>query len=773
MVTEQKLTPLGGFAAIISAIFVGVAIAYTGVLGTNHSAGFMAPGVLVMVIAAILGVVAYWTSPTQIPRLFWVYGALLIWLLIRVWTSPVWTLAKQDLGLILGSGAMIVTSMIAGRHPAARRLLWIGLLLLIAGNVVAAIYQKWLDPTFYPLEHYGSFRRNDSTMATGLSGHPNTLANLCCIGALLGLGAALYLRRALWIGSLLFTAGCLSAIYLAQSRGAMLGFVLGLMALLLLIALLFRGHYERLRKGSRAVLSLLGVTLVLGVVAFGVLASNKAAKGSVNSLESLTREDVRVPLMIMGAELAAESPLVGHGARTFETLAPLRWSPSITVYAPDPRMVHNDYIHLALEYGLPALLLLLIFLGGLLVKSIRQIRSHVLVGHTDAALELSALVAALVGFLVHSAIDFPAHVLPNLMVASLCMGLILSQPAAVRSTEASRRAALIGGAGLIGILLLFAYGASQVVTTLRASAPLMAAAVGNETGPWSPPSEGREATIALLEDSLKIQDDFRRRERLALCHFAEAEEARTQDGRLGHYRSAEAHLRAAVAENPRSLQAQTNLALVTQILGRHSEAEELWKNAAELGKYREYWSRGYQGLGQFYLVRAREAVTANNGTEAITYYQKGIESVAKAADVAELVQRQVRWAALAEDLRSELASIYGLAGRHLESYQLFQTARGQAHWGSPEMRALEAQQNIQWGEALWMQRKPEAAGQLFKQALFSLDWVRRNQAERFTTPMSELLTKAKQNLDFLKVARIEPSAAALQKVIDEGLRELR
>lgn len=240
------------------------------------------------------------------------------------------------------------------------------------------------------------------------------------------------------------------------------------MAALLLVSLPFvaaiaADHWRRAGKdNARAVILalaggcilLLGVGIVLADSEAVLLLSLPAAAASVLMALSLSRRDRRrgwavvaglVVLTIAGASVyfardglddsratsvssrvamwdnsaraAADHLPLGSGLGTFQAVYPLYENPRL-VGRTYVNHAHNDYLELALEIGLPGILLLVFFLIWWGRQAVTAWRSPLATFHMKAAAIASA------ALLLHSLVDFPLRNAALSSVFAMCLALL-------------------------------------------------------------------------------------------------------------------------------------------------------------------------------------------------------------------------------------------------------------------------------------------------------------------------------------------------------------
>ncbi|MFH2069238.1 MAG: O-antigen ligase family protein [Candidatus Omnitrophota bacterium] len=185
---------------------------------------------------------------------------------------------------------------------------------------------------------------------------------------------------------------------LADSQAADAGLVIGL----LFLALISFGKFvlPRLKSGLRV------LTLSMLIVALALTAFIGAKKGTPYVLKN-----VRYPLWKGSVDMIVQRPLTGFGPGTF--LAVFQRFRPADYYnraetAPLSDHSHNEYLELASESGLPALLFFLTFLTSVLALSIRKLKNNdVIVSPPETGVTipinwflLAGLVSGLIAILV-------------------------------------------------------------------------------------------------------------------------------------------------------------------------------------------------------------------------------------------------------------------------------------------------------------------------------------------------------------------------------------
>jgi O-antigen ligase len=280
----------------------------------------------------------------------------------------------------------------------------------------------------------------------------NHLACLMAVGAVLGIGLALYRRQPNWlrIAWIAMVGSCGALCVATVSRGGTLALGAGVLIVAgMLVGQRFAsGEGARRRRGQ-----LLTTSLPIGVVAACAIALvvYSSAGNVQRQLEELSLSEVeqsRTNFAAWRASLAlvGEAPWLGVGRGAFE--------PSFTRVYPDAGFstfshLENEYLQAIVDWGVPGALALAVVLGWLAVVALRRWRDGPLTAGALAALGVVA---------VQSNVDFGIALLgiaaPIAAVAATVTYVPLREapPPTLRAARTLRVVhvvALVGGAALI------------------------------------------------------------------------------------------------------------------------------------------------------------------------------------------------------------------------------------------------------------------------------------------------------------------------------------
>ncbi|WP_175452587.1 O-antigen ligase family protein [Thiohalomonas denitrificans] len=198
----------------------------------------------------------------------------------------------------------------------------------------------------------------------------------------------------------------LTVVFLIGSRGAFLGFIGGVLFLLWGLGI------ARWRRHWLLFSALVAIALLLANIGFeptsstGARVATLAQPGEAGASRFLIWET--------SVEMLREHPLWGIGLGTFWMMYPAFRHPDD---ASGGFFVHNDYLQIWLEAGLPGLLLILL-IGWSLFRSVSAFRQRA--GGNEV--EVYGLTAGLAAVGVHSVFTFNLYILSILILCGLYLG---------------------------------------------------------------------------------------------------------------------------------------------------------------------------------------------------------------------------------------------------------------------------------------------------------------------------------------------------------------
>ncbi len=165
------------------------------------------------------------------------------------------------------------------------------------------------------------------------------------------------------------------------------------------------------RPGVRKVLALVAIVALAAAIALGAAQGKFAAASQESSIQTRSA--------IWTTSLAAieDDRLTGSGLGTFERVE-RRFEDPDTVDSTYINHAHNDYLEIALELGLPGLILVALFLAWWARRTAAAWRP------AEGNVYGRAASIASAALLVHSLVDFPLRTAANAAVFAMCLGLL-------------------------------------------------------------------------------------------------------------------------------------------------------------------------------------------------------------------------------------------------------------------------------------------------------------------------------------------------------------
>jgi putative inorganic carbon (HCO3(-)) transporter len=196
---------------------------------------------------------------------------------------------------------------------------------------------------------------------------------------------------------------------LTQSRGALLGFAAAMVVVVI-------GQSRRWVW----LVPLLAVVVALGVFLFGVPLSFEPVIESAIASTALSRE-FRLELVSRGMYMLQDFPLTGIGLGMFPRVLPVLYPLFVAGTEGEVAHVHNVYLQVGIEHGIPGLIAFLAFIILLWVMGIQAIHPS-----RDRPWEPLAigLLAGLVAYCTHGMVDAIWHTPRSSPIIWGCWGLL-------------------------------------------------------------------------------------------------------------------------------------------------------------------------------------------------------------------------------------------------------------------------------------------------------------------------------------------------------------
>ena len=270
------------------------------------------------------------------------------------------------------------------------------------------------------------YRVSNFGFATGFFANSNHMATLLLVTIpfIAAVGATLRDRgknfRTRSAGLILVSSGLVLAILGLVLNRSLAGYGLGVPVVLASLTILFAPAPGWTRRALIAV-------FVAGIAAIALLwtsplGSQADRLGAANSVGS------RQEIAANSLDLAATFAPIGSGLGTFAKLYPLSEDPA-QVGRDYVNHAHNDYLELAVETGVPGLLLILLFLTWWAAAVWRMLRSPA----SDQFAMAGAIASAAV--LLHSVVDYPVRTAAIATVFAMSLALIFQSRRSAHSDK--------------------------------------------------------------------------------------------------------------------------------------------------------------------------------------------------------------------------------------------------------------------------------------------------------------------------------------------------
>jgi O-antigen ligase len=367
--TDARL-PLAAWLLVATVLAIrwpasGLGIAIATAVFPNVARSGVTPDVSLIAAAALgftLDFVVRRRTPEPIPRSAGVVVAGVAALIVATFLALIRTLRRFDATAATEATLQwtrfvsgLAVLLLAGRAAAlgSRRpilLGFVGVAVALAIALIDALLPDLLRTSVigWMLSDAGSSR------ATGPFGGPNRLGTVAAVAAVVGFAWFLASgRQRAWSGVLVGLGGAMLA--LSFSRGALLGFGLGMVAIVLVAR-------RRRRRRYVATLALIGVVVVPLLVAVRLLVSG-------GTLEALLTNDVgRFDAWLAGLRMIVDQPLTGHGFGSFPVIG--------TAYGAIDGLesAHNEVIDLWSQAGILAPLAWVVLIVGLIYGAVQRRR---------------------------------------------------------------------------------------------------------------------------------------------------------------------------------------------------------------------------------------------------------------------------------------------------------------------------------------------------------------------------------------------------------------
>lgn len=488
---HEPPAPAGALVALLAGVgLAGASLFFRPGVSAAPPGPVLAAGGVVAVLAAALAFRLPANRSLAVAALFWL--GLIAWGAASISGSLDRHLSQN--ALISWVGGLGVLLALGLGTPVARFWRAAAALLMLSATAVALLGLITTLPAM--VEALQSSKELPRLAATFTN--PDCLSAVLAVAALLAAGLAGSSQGPIVLPVYVCTGVLLGSIVLTGSRAGMLGVAVGYATFGLL--LLLRGD----EKGRRGAALGLGAPLLLGLllVFTQVLTPALGRWGLLVSEEGQQGIQMRLAVARLAPAVTLDRPLLGSGPGTFHLAFQEHRPPGLRAYV---NVAHNDYVQVAVETGVPGLLLFLAALG------LPMYRAAACALRGPFPPEAAAAAGAAVAMAVYALLNFALPVPADLYWWCAALGLCLSDPLSSRrprgaSVFAVAPAALMLAVAGVGAILvgsrmtsaaLLAQDAERLARTLRWEQAQVAASAALEREPLNPEHHLR---IAGLEE---------------------------------------------------------------------------------------------------------------------------------------------------------------------------------------------------------------------------------------------------------------------------------
>ena len=361
--------------------------------------------------------------------------AVVLWLGVRAFLSPVSELAAQDYLLVAMAVATWVSFQAVSTSATAQRILLVGIALLTIASFYM-MFRQTSDPLFNPV-----IRKTRGSFPTGFHWHYSHLASFLIGVGFLFAGFAFGSKAPplFRIFAALFSVLTLGAIYYTKSRGGMVGMGGGMVAFV--AAILLVGKRDK-QKWFLASIFILPFLLIAGSIAYLTLVNTVFEERGTAGITAFDNS-VRLSMLSIAFSSIFLHPFIGGGARSYSWESFRFWDvDAMGRGSHSPVHVHNELVQTVTDYGLIGAGLLCIFLvTGVVLSCVRLGTKNPDGRGTRADAWRIGGLAGFAGVFVASNFEGilrnpPGAVLLALCIAAMCFPL---QPHAVSDTMGRRK----------------------------------------------------------------------------------------------------------------------------------------------------------------------------------------------------------------------------------------------------------------------------------------------------------------------------------------------
>ncbi|PQJ28076.1 hypothetical protein BSZ32_05870 [Rubritalea profundi] len=400
---------------IIGKIVGLIALAIVVSCGLTLSWPLLALSVFCVALIGLLLVVGG-HSDVRLKRVDWLVLCVIGYFSYRMFFSPVWDLAKED--LMLMAGGVIVYYLSRLRWPSRGWAIVFSSCVVV--NLMVYILQMTGVVVWLPLGLVDEF--TSQTASFGLFQDYGALGNAMAVISVVLFSFAHCARhvgkRLRWIVGLISVLA-LVLVFFSGSRSAVISVAMAGGVMVPVLWLRTAGLDVHLRRRARLLLA--GGACCAAVLAASLSLMTFAERdGKVLQTGVATESNIRQGYWGMAVDQWQQAPVLGQGARTYSYKSNEFWEGILASHEASPEFVHNEYLQVLADYGLVGLVMLLILLGTHWFIALRSLLLEDKVSRRSW-MRLAGLLGVTV-VMVHSFTDFPLRLPFNMFLATVCLG---------------------------------------------------------------------------------------------------------------------------------------------------------------------------------------------------------------------------------------------------------------------------------------------------------------------------------------------------------------
>lgn len=636
-------------------------------------------------------------SPTLNTNYLYIFIGCLSYYMVRSFCSPVPSLGLADLFLMCG-GSVVYYAVALNSN---KEKLFAGVLIAV---ILAMIFNllMWI-PAINEIRD-GLLPFAKGTNVSGMFNHRNFYSSfmVCCV--CFTLCSALWGGYTTWLKTILYVVSILSSLSIlnALARGGLLALVV--VWFVVFILLIYSA--ERVKKGRHALLLLLViVTAISAKIGFSYIV-DKRVEATGYTAFNLTNAKGRSAYFAIAVDQIGDAPFIGSGSRSIEYKSYSNWHPRLAANN-NFKFVHNEFLQSITDYGLIGFLLLIIFAGYHLfngfVRFFSDPHSNI---QSKTKLYSAVCLTSIIAISVNSAVSFPLHCFPVIILLSIAMALNIPS---TKIKRVKNKGDYLGLVPHFIMLSLIVISSISIIKEFRAAVPFWKEGIVVDDANWSLDILEERNWEPALAASVELNNNFDRLNKLGVIMMG----ASLKDISSQRLERAIAYLKRSKILNPLDPISRLNLARCYSTKKDYAKAFDEYKSVEPMVYKRESFFNYYIYYANLSIIWAQEEhLKGDRG--------KALELIEIAAKL-----RQKRVKLIDDKLKGEYLQTYGeilllkytlliQEGRITEAYEVFDAyieLGSQMYSYKVKADALQRHGDmlLEHSKYVWLKRDPERA----------------------------------------------------------------